>query len=307
MKRALPATSRRAPHPWLHVFASIRVGEVLVLQGTPLMGALLATGQAHVHLFSALWWTHMLLLVLGNLCLVAHAFVLNDWAEINADLKDPLRSQRTFASKGIQRTAVGRLALVLLAASLLSLGTLGMQSLTLAALIACASVLYSMPPFHMKGRPLAGTAVHLVSGALHFLLGHAALARVGVDAIAVSLFFGLVFAAGHLNHEVRGHAGDSLNGIRTNAVAVGRKPCFLAAFVLFSLGYVLLVALVWSALLPPALLIAMLLYPVHCVFTWRALRDDLSHASLIRLQKCYRALYTIVGLVIGLAVLLQRN
>ena len=307
MKHALPTTARRTPHPWLHVFASIRVGEVLVLQGTPLMGALLAAGQMHATLFSALWWTHMLLLVLGNLCLVAHAFVLNDWAEINADLKDPLRSQRTFASKGIRRTAVGRLAIVLLAASLLILGTLGEQSLTLASLIACASVLYSMPPIHMKGRPLAGTAVHLVSGALHFLLGYAALASVGIEAIAISVFFGLVFAAGHLNHEVRGHVGDRLNGIRTNAVAFGRKPCFVAAFVLFSLGYALLIALVWSALLPPALLITMLLYPVHCVFTWHALRDDLSHTSLIRLQQCYRALYAIVGLVIGLAVLLQRN
>ncbi|QIL72489.1 UbiA family prenyltransferase [Diaphorobacter sp. HDW4B] len=306
MKRALHSTATQVPHPWIHVWASVRWEEVLVLQGTPLMGALLASGHMHASVLTPHWWLHIALLVLGNLCLVAHVFVLNDWAEITADLQDPLRSQRTFANKGVRRAAVGWLAVILLISSLLIFAALGVQAFVLAVLITGASVMYSVPPFHMKGRPVSGTALHLVSGSLHFLLGYAALAPVGSDGILVSVFFGLVFAAGHLNHEVRGYAGDTLNHIRTNAVAFGRVPCFLAAFVLFSLGYVLLEILVWQNRLPQALCIAAFLYPIHCAFTWRALREELSLASLIRLQKCYRALYALVGAVIALALLLHQ-
>ena len=59
--------------------------------------------------------------------------------------------------------------------------------------------------------------------------------------VALGAFFGLVFAAGHLNQEVRDHESDAAAGIRTSAVAFGARRGFLASFCLFSAAYLLIV------------------------------------------------------------------
>ncbi|QIL79308.1 UbiA family prenyltransferase [Diaphorobacter sp. HDW4A] len=303
MSGPLSDTKNASARGCLRVLGSIRLDEVLVLQGTPMMGALLASSQLAGGLLSTQWWQLAALLVAGNLCLMAHVFVVNDWAEIKTDIQDPTRSARTFASKGVTRTAVGWLALATLFTSLLLLGMLNRESLMFGMLIVATSALYSLAPFHMKARPIGGTALHVIGGALHFLLGYAAIAPATLDAWAISVFFGLVFAAGHLNHEIRGLQGDRLNHIRTNAVVFGQRPCFVAAFILFSMAYALLLLLALQERVPRGLLVTALLYPVHGLFTWKALRNNLNAQSLLRLQTWYRLLYALVGVLIAWAVI----
>ena len=64
----------------LRLLSCIRFDEVLVLQGTPLLGAVFAMNHLTMQSAAAL-----LLLVVGNAFLVAHVFLLNDWAGIHQD------------------------------------------------------------------------------------------------------------------------------------------------------------------------------------------------------------------------------
>lgn len=274
----------------LRLLSSIRIDEVLVLQGTPVIGAILALGAltvgdlARAVIFGA-----------GSLCLVGHVFVINDWAGIEGDLKDPHRAARTFASKGVSRGAVGFLAAMLLGLTLLLFSLLGPVSLALAVVILGLSALYSAPSIHMKGHPVLSSALHLIGGTLHFLLGYATFSAVDVRSIVIGCFFGLIFAAGHLMHETRGYEGDRLNGIRTNAVVFGRARSFAAGMILFSAAYALLIALALFGLLPRLLVFTAVLYPVHLYASMQAVRAGLSFESLLTYQKCYRVLYALIG------------
>jgi 4-hydroxybenzoate polyprenyltransferase len=279
------------------LLSAIRWDEVLVLQGAPLIGTMFSIG--------ALTVGNILLLAVfavGSCCLVAHVYVLNDWSGIHGDLRDPNRAARTFPTKGISRTEFGFLAIALLALSLLVFALLGKAPLVLALVIAGLSALYSAPLFHMKGIPLLNSLLHLVGGAVHFLLGYATFAAIDARGVAIACFFGLVFAAGHLTHEARDCEGDELNVIRTNAVAFGRTLSCFASLALFTAAYALLVALAAWGAVPRVLVLAAVLYPVHLFASLRAMRAGLSFESLSQLQWCYRALYAVIGVMMVVSV-----
>jgi 4-hydroxybenzoate polyprenyltransferase len=277
----------------------IRYDEVVVLQGAPLIGASFSIGA----LTTASSFRAAVLAV-GSLCLVAHVFVLNDWSGIRGDLKDPNRSKRTFARKGVSRSEIGVLATVLLVASLVLLGLLGPATLGLALAIASLSALYSAPIFHVKGLPVFNSVLHVVGGTLHFLLGYATFSAIDGRGIAIGCFFGLVFTAGHLSHEVRDCEGDLLNGFRTNAVVFGKARSFVAGLILFTAAYALLAALAACGYVPRILVFTAALYPVHLLASLQAMRAGLGFDSVLRLQKCYRLLYAIIGIVMVVSVLL---
>jgi 4-hydroxybenzoate polyprenyltransferase len=261
-----------------------------VLQGAPLIGAMLSIGSLTPH--NA--WI-LAAFVVASLGLVAHVFVLNDWSGIHGDLRDPARADRTFVAKGVSRTELGYLAIALLVLALSLFWIVGVSAFVVALVIAGASALYSAPAFHMKGRPILGSALHFAGGVLHFLLGYAAFGAIDARGVVIGCFFALVFTAGHLTHEARGYEGDFLNGIRTNAVAFGKTQSFVAGLVLFTAAYALLAMLAVLGIVPRVLLLGAMLYPLHLWMSWRALRIGLTLESLCRLQRSYRVLYAIIG------------
>ncbi|HVY63109.1 MAG TPA: UbiA family prenyltransferase [Planctomycetota bacterium] len=271
--------------------ACIRYADVVLLQGSPVLGAALAArgfGAAAVGRGAAA--------LLASLLLVAHVFAVNDWANLAADASDPARAAGVFTRRGVSPRAFGGACVALLGASLRLFALLGGAALLLAAGIAARGAAYSHPPLDAKGRPGLSSLAHLGGGGLHFLLGYSVFAPIDRRAVLSALFFGLTFAAGHLNQEVRDHAGDLANGIRTNAVAFGRRAAFFAGLVLFTLAYADLALLASRGVLPLALaLVAALLYPAHVAFSVAALREGLTAGSVRRFQARYRALYALLG------------
>src|SRR5262249_32269009 len=139
--------------------------------------------------------------------------------------------------------------------------------------------------------------LHFIGGSLHFLLGYATFTAVDTRGVAISIFFALVFTAGHLMQETRDFEGDQRNGIRTNAVVFGKERTFLAGFVLFTAAYGLLSAFAAFGIVPRVLMLAAALYPLHLWASWRALHAGLSFESLRWLRRCYRLLYAVIGIM----------
>lgn len=272
--------------------ASIRYPEVVLLQGSLVLGAALALGGR----LDAAAAGRGALALLASLLLVAHVFALNDWANLAADARDPTRSAGVFTARGVSRRAFGALCAVLLVASLLLFALLPGTTLLLAVGVAALGAVYSHPAIDAKGRPGLSSLTHLAGGGLHFLLGYSVFAPLDARAVLISLFFALTFTAGHLNQEVRDHAGDLANGIRTNAVALGRRGAFQAGLLVFTLAYADLALLAARGVVPLLLAwVAALVYPVHVVCTLVALRDGLSTESVRRFQARYRLLYALLG------------
>lgn len=291
----IPLSAAKAPA--IRYLSCLRPQEILVLQGSPLLGAAFAIRHPAAQNVGPL-----AILLVANLCLVAHIFLLNDWSGLAADLADPNRAAGVFTARGVGRREIGVLAAGLLALSLLLFSRLGPGTLGLSLAIATLSALYSLPPFHWKGRPLLNSAAHLAGGAFHFLLGYSLGNALDRRGLATALFFGLTFAAGHLTQEVRDHQGDVLNAIRTNAAIFGPRRTFAASLALFTLAYALLLVLALAGILPRPLAALAALYPLHLRWSQQALGEGLTYESIRRLQARYRVLYALIGLAMVAAL-----
>jgi len=262
----------------------IRFDEVFVLQGTPLMGVVFSIGTITTGKLEML-----LLFLFGSILLVAHVFTLNDWADVAHGLKAPdpqVPSRRLFW-----------FSLSLLVASLLAFALIELRVVILGLVVAALGFFYSHPKLNAKGTPVASSIPHLVGGLFHFLLGYAVFLPIDQRGILIALFFALTFMAGHLNHEVRDFDLDSHNNARTNAVAFGKRPAFLAGLIVFTLAYLCLFVLGWFRFIPrPLAFLALLFYPLHLYWSLRALRSQLSPEKLDRFQIQYRVLYAVIGI-----------
>ena len=262
----------------------IRFDEVFVLQGTPLMGVVFSIGTITAGKLEML-----LLFLFGSILLVAHVFTLNDWADVAHGLKAPdpqVPSRRLFW-----------FSLSLLVASLLAFAMIGLRVVILGLIVAALGFFYSHPKLNAKGTPVASSIPHLVGGLFHFLLGYAVFLPIDERGILIALFFALTFMAGHLNHEVRDFDLDSHNNARTNAVAFGKRPAFLAGLIVFTFAYLCLFVLGWFRFIPrPLAFLALLFYPLHLFWSLRALRSQLSPEKLDRFQIQYRVLYAVIGI-----------
>lgn len=269
----------------------LRLQEILVLQGSPLLGAAFAIRHLGAKSLGPL-----ALLTIANVCLMAHIFLLNDWSGLTTDLADPNKAAGVFTVRGVGRKEMGGLAAGLLALSLLLFSRLGPTALGLALAIAILSALYSLPRFNWKGRPLLSSAAHLAGGTLHFLLGYSLGGALDGRGLATAIFFALIFTAGHLTQEIRDHQGDVLNAIRTNAVIFGQRRTFAASLTLFTLAHALLLLLALRGTLPRSLAALVVLYPLQLYWSLKTLSEGLGYASISRLQARYRVLYAVVGL-----------
>lgn len=271
----------------------LRLPEILVLQGSPLLGAAFAIPHPTADHIRPLAF-----LVAASSCLVAHVFLLNDWSGLSTDLADPNRASSVFTARGVSRKEVGGLTLLLLALSLFWGLFLGPIPLGLTLAIAGFGALYSLPRFNWKGKPLLSSAAHLGGGTLHFLYGYSVGSALDGRGLALALYFALTFAAGHLTQELRDYEADAKNGIRTNAVIFGQRRTFLASVVLFSLSHALLFLLALRGTVPRPLVALVVLYPLHLFWSVKTLTHGLSYANICRLQARYRALYALIGLAI---------
>lgn len=285
----------------MRYWASVRFGEVVVLQGSALLGAVFAFGHPAVDQIGP-----VALLIAANVALVAHVFVLNDWANLTTDRVDPCRAAGVFTANGVASTEMAGLAAGLLSLSLVLFSALGPCVVAVAAGIAAVSALYSLPAFNWKGRPLLSSVAHIVGGVLHFLLGYSVALPIDGRSIALGAFFGLTFAAGHLTQELRDYDADVANTIRTNAARFGRRRTLMASLTLFTLSQLLLAVLAIVGTAPRALAAILFVSPLQIRWSLQARAENLTPASVARLQTRYRTLYAVIGLAMVATLWLAR-
>jgi len=268
-----------------------RAPEVLVLQASPFLGALFG-GVGHD--WGALG--RVALVLIGSVALAAHVFVFNEGAGHSSDVSDPRRAAQLFGRRGISSRQVASLAIALLVAAMSLLAVAGAPVVLFGAGIAALSLIYSGSSSWGKGRPIVASLLHLIGGAFHFLLGYTACHVADTRGVAIAIFFGLVFAGGHLNQEVRDYDADRRNGIRTSAVAFGRRSTFLFSLLVFTCAYALLAVLISLGILAWPLIWGTLFWPCHVAFSLQALRSGLGFEAANWMQRRYRLLFALLGL-----------
>lgn len=298
---AVPRTTRGTAESLGAALSNVRVWDVLVLQGPPIVGLVFGWGRSGLH---SLWMLPVFLFASGFL--VAHIFCLNDWADIERDCHDVNKARHAFPTRGTTLHAMGLLTLGLGSLSLGLFSLLPWPTLVTALGVIALSILYSHPLVGAKGLPILSSILHVMGGVLHFVLGYSVFSGIDRRGILVGAYFGVVFAAGHLTQEVGDYDADRRNGIRTNAVAFGKRRTFEAAFALFTAAYAIVFVLGYADVVPRALMGLAAFYPAQALWFGRALRRDLTFDRVSVYRNQYRTLFGLIGLIIC-ATLLARG
>ncbi len=106
--------------------------------------------------------------------------------------------------------------------------------LALVALSAVLGVIYSVPPFRLKGKPIVDLLANAIGyGGIAFLIGWGTTAAVNAEALKCAVPYVFCVAAAFVNTTLPDLKGDETHGDRTTGVLLGvRRSCQLSLFLL---------------------------------------------------------------------------
>jgi 1,4-dihydroxy-2-naphthoate octaprenyltransferase len=145
--------------------------------------------------------------------------------------------------------------------------------------------------------------LHGIGATLGFKFGFLYQGEWSVTALIFGLYFGIVYAAGHLNHEITDFDSDKKSGVPTHAVLFGKLKAFQASFILFSVSFLYIFILSVYGILPSFLIFAIaIVYPFYLFFYIGVLRKKLNYTSMINFRTQYRILFFIWGIVLAIGI-----
>jgi 4-hydroxybenzoate polyprenyltransferase len=271
---------------------SARFAEVSILLGFPMIGLFFAFRSAD-QLFSL----PVFLFVAAIFSLFTAIYAFNGLA----GSEDDCHNSRLSDLKGVKTSFI-----VTLSVSLVLSLVLFFLIRPVLALFAAVSFLlwciYSFPKKGFKYRPLLGTLIHFIGQIIHFLMGYTVLAPLDRGSAAVSVYFALLFSAGHINHELIDHDADKKSGIKTGAVCFGVSAWEKVSLLLFLAAalYISALSLIEKELLKVSFPF-MIAGCIHVIFKICTMKRASLQAKFLAERSFYRILYFAAGIVFILA------
>lgn len=160
---------------------------------------------------------------------------------------------------------------------------------------------YSIPVVGLKNHPFTGSLLHFLAELIHFQMVYAVFAPVGLFSFLVSVYFALLFAAGHLHHEVIDADADKKARLRTTAVVFGKARTLLFSNLVFTFAAIYAAILGFTGTLSvPETLCLILPYVVHMgVYVKMKAAMALHSDKQLLYRKIYRIAYMVgcLGLI----------
>lgn len=278
-----------------------RYREAILILGLPLMGALFSLPTMN--------WAvgkKIIFFLAASFIAACHFNSLNEYFDRFHDILDKRRLNQPHLSGKVAPSELLALSIVLLFASLFLYAFLSLRTLAVFFIVFLLHMGYSHPRIFLKGKPVLSALDFLVGGALIFLIGYTLFHEIDLKGALLALYFGMIYIAACLNHEIQDYDTDLKAGVRTNAVAFGKKKVFLASFILFSISPLYLGLLGYFHVVPRSLsLIVILGYLVYLHLFLRVLREGVRYENIHKFRSGYRKLYGIMGICFAILVLLN--
>ena len=130
-----------------------------------------------------------------------------------------------------------------------------------------------------KDRPLTGTAIHLFFQIVAFHIGYLAFGTISSVSMFISMYFSLLYMAGHLHHQVIDFEADRDSGTQTGAVKWGIEKAERFSLLLFTISAGYWIALFFRNIIDYNALIPFLLaYGVQLILFLR-LHDSFENSK----------------------------
>ena len=280
-------------------YKCLRVKEVILIGGVTFIGLLFNTHSFDFQTF-LLW----VIAMLSSYSLLGHAFLSNDWSHYKYDKLDINKRERPLIKGEISLTEVKVLSILLLIISLSLAGYLSLITLIMASGVIILNYMYSGNLLFLKSVPIVSSIIHGIGATLGFLIGYTFKGNIDLNGVWFGLFFGIIYAGGHLNHEISDLESDQKSGIQTNSKIFGKKNSFIASFILFSISFLYIFTLVLLNLLPSFLLIGILVfYPLYVFSFLKTLKSNLDYKSMIEFRRRYRTIFLLWGVFIASTII----
>ncbi|HSA32880.1 MAG TPA: UbiA family prenyltransferase [bacterium] len=157
--------------------------------------------------------------LVASYLLIVSIYAFNSWAGLRDDAANPRLAVDGFATARAYATVTA----LTLAAALSIFAFLRPVAIPYALGVFFLWGLYSFPRYGAKYVPLAGTILHVAVGITQFQQGWALIGEPDDRSLFLSLYFALLLAAGHVNHELIDHDADKRAGIVSGAVRFGTQ------------------------------------------------------------------------------------
>jgi len=194
----------------------------------------------------------LLVVLLGNLLVVAFAFMINDVEDAPDDALTPAKAVRNPISAGRLSPRIGYGASFAVAIGGLTLNAaLGMWPLALGGLCLALGLLYSWRRVRLKAIPVADLLSHvLMLAALQFLCAYTAFQPGGQPWLAPCLFVVAISMYGQLFNQLRDLDGDRRAGVNHTAARIGPRAAYTLMILLLLAALALLALSVWQGSVP---------------------------------------------------------
>jgi 4-hydroxybenzoate polyprenyltransferase len=247
--------------------------------------------------------------VIGVFFMASFAFTFNDLQDIEHDRQSGSKSSRPIVDGSLSFRAARLLSALVAAVGLLLLyaGTswfvlcVGLSTIPV-------GIAYSWRRFPLKTVPVLSSLTHLVFGTQVSIIGAWSVSRPDLTSLATGVYFGLLFAAGHLHHEVADLEVDRRSNVRTHAVRYGGKSIVRAGFSLLCISCVYFSMLAMLGIMPAILgWIQLGMFSCYMVGFFLILKGSWDPQRIKRLQKVYRIAYLAGGLLMVTAIILRSS
>ncbi len=157
--------------------------------------------------------------------------------------------------------------------------------------------LYSFPGKGLKYKPVLGTMVHFAGQIIHFHMGYIIIENFSLESLLISIYFAILFASGHINHELIDYESDKQMKINTGAVYFGKKIWEKLSFFMFLAATIYMVILIFSGVADPLHCIPFALAGItHLLYRQIFLKNELTTERFIKERSFYRGVYFISGI-----------
>lgn len=280
----------------------IRAKEVFLIGGVTFIGLVFSTNTFNID--TTLKW---ILAMVTAYSLLSHSFLSNDWSGYEYDKKDVNKSRRPLMRGEVSLKEVKILSIFFLIISLTTALLLSYYTFYMAVGVIVLNYLYSGNSVFLKSVPVVSSGLHFLGATLGFLIGYTFNGNIDVNGILFGMYFGIIYATGHLNHEITDMDSDENAGITTSANSFGKKKIFLLSFILFSLSFIYIIFLSLLGTLPFYLIYGVIIsYSAYLYFFTRTFKSKLDYNSMISFRRSYRIIFLLWGVFLVTSIVLYR-
>jgi|GEM_PF-3104770 len=280
----------------------VRLKEILLIGGVTFIGIIFNPQPFQYEVFPV--W---MIIMLSSYCLLGHAFTANDWSGYEYDKNDINKVNRPLIKGDIDLVSLKILSISLLFISLLLALLVSYISAIIVATIVILNYMYSGQKIFLKSIPVVSTFIHSLGASLGFLLGYTYTGIIDSSGLYFSFYFGLLYAAGHLNHEVMDNDSDRKSMIQTTPTFLGKRKAIVGSFILFSLSFLYIIYLVSIDLLSDAIIYGVAVsYSLYTYFFISTLKKKLNYESMIWFRQKYRIIFLVWGIFLSINIVLNK-